>query len=245
MTTIIKTLLGLLTAVLVTSCQFDINLGQISGNGNVVTEDLNITEDFTEVVAGNGWEVFLEKGSTNGVILEADQNLVDAAEIYVKDGKLKIYCEDNIKNATSKKVFVTYSENLTDVSVNSGASLTTKETLTGDDIDFDASSGGTMRIEVTAKNIETDVSSGGVARISGSAERLDASVSSGGVARISKLKSVTAKADASSGGVMDIYASQDLKADASSGGIINYYGSPKNVDKPSKSYSGGIIRSKE
>ena len=223
MTTLIKTILGILTALLVTSCQFDINLGQMHGDGNVVTEDLNITEDFDEVVAGNGWEVFLEKGSTNAVILEADQNLVDAAEIYVKDGKLKIYCEDNIKSATSKKVFVTYSENLTDVSVNSGASLTTKETLTGDDIEFDASSGGTMRVQVSAKNVETDVSSGGVARISGSAERLDAS----------------------SGGVMDVYASQDLKAEASSGGIINYYGSPRNVDKPKKSYSGGVIRSKE
>ncbi len=245
MTTLIKFIIGFLVATLVTSCQFDINLGQINGDGNVVTEDFNITEDFDEVVAGNGWEVFLEKGNTNGVILEADQNLVDAAEIYVKDGKLKIYCEDNIKNATSKKVFVTYSENLTEVSVNSGASLTTKEALTGDEIDLDASSGGTLRVEVTVNDVETNVSSGGVVRISGTANRVDASVSSGGVARISKLKSVSAIADASSGGVMDVYASQDLRADASSGGVINYYGKPANVDKPKESYSGGIIRSKD
>ena len=244
MTTLIKFIIGLLTAALVTSCQFDLNLGQLQGNGNVITEDLNITEDFNEVSAGDGWEVFLEKGNSNSVILEADENIVNAADIYVNDGKLKIYSDKSIGSATSKKVFVTYSENLTEVSVNSGASLTTKEALTGDEIDLDASSGGTLRVEVTVNDIETNVSSGGVVRIAGTANRVDASVSSGGVARISKLKSVSAIADASSGGVMDVYASQDLRADASSGGIINYYGSPKNVDKPEKSYSGGIIRSK-
>jgi len=220
-------------------------MGQIQGNGNVVTEDLNITEDFNEVSAGDGWEVFLEKGNSNSVVLEADENLIEAADIYVKDGKLKIYFEKGIGNATSKKVYVTYSENLTEVSVNSGASLTTKEALTGDEIDLDASSGGTLRVEVTVNDVETNVSSGGVARISGTANRVDASVSSGGVARISKLKSVSATADASSGGVMDVYASQDLRADASSGGVINYYGNPANVDKPKQSYSGGIIRSKD
>ena len=39
MTTLIKTILGILTALLVTSCQFDINLGQMHGDGHVVTED--------------------------------------------------------------------------------------------------------------------------------------------------------------------------------------------------------------
>ena len=245
MTTLIKFIIGFLTAILVTSCNFDLNIGQMQGNGNVITEDLNITEDFSEISAGDGWEVFLEKGNSNSVVLEADENLIEAADIYVKDGKLKIYCDKGIGNATSKKVYVTYSENLTEVSVNSGASLTTKEALTGDEIDLDASSGGTLRVEVTVNDVETNVSSGGIVRISGTANRVDASVSSGGVARISKLKSVSAIADASSGGVMDVYASQDLRADASSGGVINYYGKPANVDKPKESYSGGIIRSKD
>lgn len=244
MTTLIKIIIGLLTALLVTSCSFDLSLGQIRGNGNVITEDMNISEDFNEVSAGNGWEVYLEKGTSNSVILEADENLVDAANIYVKNGELKIYCDKGIGHATAKKVFVTYTDNLREVNVSSGASLTAKEVLTGDDLEFDASSGGSMRVEVAAKNVETDVSSGGVLRISGTADRVDASASSGGVARISNLKSLSATADASSGGVMDVYASENLKADASSGGVINYYGSPKDVDKPKKNYSGGVIRSK-
>ncbi len=244
MTTIIKFILGLLTALLFTSCNFDLSIGQLRGNGNVITEDMNITEDFNEVTAGNGWEVYLEKGASNSVIIEADENLVEAAKVYVKNGDLKIYCDKGISSAKSKKVFVTYSENLEEVSANSGASLTTKEALVGEDIELDASSGGTLRVEVNAKNVETDVSSGGVARVSGTADQLDASASSGGVARISDLKSRSASVNASSGGVMDVYASENLKADASSGGIINYYGNPKQVDKPKKSYSGGVIRSK-
>lgn len=244
MTTIIKLILGLLTALLVTSCNIGLSLGKIQGNGNVITEDLNISENFNEVRAGNGWEVFLEKGTTNAVILEADENLVESANIYLKNGVLKIYNEKAIGSAASKKVYVTYSENLTDISVDSGASLTTKEALTGDNIDLDASSGGSMRVEVIAKNINTDASSGGVLRASGTADRVTASVSSGGVSRISNLKSLSAKVSASSGGVLDVYSTENLKADASSGGVINYYGNPKEVDKPEKSYSGGVIRSK-
>lgn len=245
MTTLIKCILSLLTALLVTSCSFDLNMGQMQGNGNVITEDLNITEDFNKIRAGDGWEVFLKKGSTNAVILEADENLVETSKIYIKDGTLRIYNDKNIGRATSKKVYVTYSESLTNISVDSGASLTTKEALTSKNIDLDASSGGTMRVEVTAKNIESSVSSGGVARISGTADHIKATASSGGVSRTSKLITLSAIAAASSGGVMDIYASENLKADASSGGVINYYGNPKEVDKPAKNYSGGVIRSKD
>lgn len=243
MTTLIKFIIGLLTAVMLTSCNFDINFGQMQGNGNVITADMDISGSFDEVTAANGWEVFLEKGNSNAVVLEADENLVDAAEIYIENGDLKIKCEKNINRATSKKVYVTYVQQLSEISVNSGASLYSKEALEGSTLELDVSSGGTMKVEIVARDVETDVSSGGVMTVSGTAERLDASVSSGGVARISDLKSVSATADVSSGGVMDIYASENLKASASSGGIINYYGNPKNVDKPEKNFSGGVIKS--
>ncbi len=245
MTTIIKFIVGLLAALLVTSCNFDFTFGQMQGNGNVITQDMNISGNFEEVSASNGWEVFLEKGSSNSVIIEADENLVDAAEVYIENGNLKIKCEKGIGNATSKKVYVTYAQPLSEINVSSGASLYTKEVLEGNNLEFDASSGGTMKIEVVAKNVETDVSSGGVIRLSGTTDRLDASASSGGVARISDLKAISATADVSSGGVLNIYVSQDLKADASSGGVISYYGNPKNVDKPKKSNSGGVIVSKD
>lgn len=245
MTTLIKFIIGLLSVLLMTSCGFDISFGQIRGNGNVQTENFNISESFDGVTAGNGWDVYLEKGSEYSVIVEADENLIEAADIYIKGNTLKIYCEDNINRATSKKVFVTYVDNLQSISANSGADITTKEILKGESLNLDVSSGGSIRTEAIVRNIDTDVSSGGSIRIAGSSENLDADVSSGGVINAKELKAKYAQANASSGGNIDLYVTDRLRARASSGGDIDYWGDPKEVDKPKKSMSGGSVDAKE
>lgn len=245
MTSLIKIILSLLVALLVTSCAFDVNFGNMRGNGNVITEDLRITENFNEISAANGWEVIVEKGSEVSVVLEADENLIDAAEIYVKNNTLKIYCENNIGRATSKKVFVTYVEDLTSIRASSGASLITNQVIKGENLSLNVSSGGHIRTEAIVRTIETDVSSGGKINITGSTESLDADVSSGGSIYADKLKAKYAVANASSGGVIDLYVTDKLEARASSGGDIDYWGDPKEVDKPKKSVSGGSVTSKQ
>lgn len=245
MTSLIKIILSLLTLLVFNSCAFDINFGQMRGNGNVITEDLNITDNFNEVSAANGWEVILQKGSEISVIIEADENIINAAEIYVKNNTLKVYCEKNIGRATSKKVFVTYVDDLNGISASSGANLTTKQVLKGDNLSIDVSSGGHIRTEAIVRNISTDVSSGGQINITGSTESLDAEVSSGGVINANELKAKYAVANASSGGAIDLYVTDKLQARASSGGDIDYWGSPKEVDKPKKSVSGGSVSAKE
>ena len=245
MTTLIKFIIGLLGALLMTSCAFDMSFGQIRGNGNVQTEDFNISENFNRVAAGNGWDVILEKGDSNSVVVEADENLIEAANIYVKNGTLKVYCEDNIRNATSKKVYVTYANNLESIGASSGAYIKATQVLEGEQLDLDASSGGDIKTTAVVRNIETGVSSGGTITLSGSTETLDASASSGGTLRAQELKAKYADASASSGGSIDILVTDKLKARASSGGDIDYWGNPTEVDKPKKSVSGGSVDAKE
>ncbi|RMB63920.1 DUF2807 domain-containing protein [Dokdonia sinensis] len=245
MTTLIKFIVGLIAATMLTSCAFDMSFGQIRGDGNVQTENFNISEDFEGVHAANGWEVFIEKGTTNSVIVEADQNIIDHAEIYVTDNILKVKCEQNIGRASSKKVFITYTENLKDLRASSGANLTTREVLKGENLNLDVSSGGLIRVEAIVRNIDAEVSSGGVINVAGSTAMLDAKVSSGGLIKGKDLKAKDAKARASSGGNMDIQVTDNLEARASSGGDIDYWGNPKNVDKPKKSPSGGSVDARD
>lgn len=245
MTSLIKFIIGILGALLMTSCNFDISLGQIRGNGNVQTENLNISEDFNRVSAGNGWDVILEKGDRYAVIIEADENLLQAANIYVQNGTLKVYCEDNIRSAASKKVYVTYRDNLESIGASSGARITTKQVLEGEDLDLSASSGGSIQTTAVVRNIDTNASSGGTLKIAGSTESLEADASSGGLIKAQELKAKYADAQASSGGTIDIMVTDRLKARASSGGDIDYWGQPREVDKPKKSMSGGSVDAKE
>lgn len=246
MTTLIKFIIGLLSALLMTSCVFEgASFNQVRGNGNVQTENFNISQDFDGVSAGNGWDVYLEKGSEYSVVVEADENIIDLADIYVKGNTLKIYCEHNISRASSKKVFVTYVDNLTSIRASSGADIITKEILKGEDLSLNVSSGGSIKTEAIVRNINTDVSSGGSIRIAGSSEQLDADVSSGGTINARELKAKYANASASSGGNIDLRVTDKLRARASSGGDIDYWGNPKEVDKPKKSYSGGSVDAKD
>ena len=245
MTTLIKFIIALLAALLVTSCSYNFSFGQIQGNGNVQTEDFNISEDFDHVSAGNGWDVILEKGDRYSVIVEADENLIEAADIYVKNGTLKVYCEDNIGRASSKKVYVTYVDNLEGIGASSGAYITSKQVLEGEQLDLDVSSGGTIKTTAVVNTIDTDVSSGGTINIAGTTTSLEADASRGGTIKAQELKAKYADAQASSGGAIDIQVTDKLKARASSGGDIDYWGNPKEVDKPQKSVSGGSVDAKE
>jgi hypothetical protein len=245
MTTLIKFIIGLLSALLMTSCVFDGNFNQVRGNGNVQTENFNITQDFEGVSAGKGWDVYLEKGSEVSVVVEADENIIGLADIYVNGNTLKIYCEHNISRATSRKVFVTYVGDLQSIKASSGADIITKEVLKGEDLSLNVSSGGSIKTEAIVRNIDTDVSSGGSIRIAGSSEQLDADVSSGGTINARELKAKYATANASSGGNIDLQVTDKLRARASSGGDIDYWGNPKEVDKPKKSYSGGSVDAKD
>ena len=164
--------------------------------------------------------------------------------IYVKGNTLKIYCEDNIRSATSKKVFVTYINDLEYIGASSGADLITKEVLKGKELSLHVSSGGGINTEAVVRNINTDVSSGGDIRISGSTENLTADVSSGGAIKAKDLKAKYAKARASSGGSIDLYVTDDLRARASSGGDIDYWGNPDKVDATKRSISGGSVSKK-
>lgn len=245
MTSLIKFIIGLLGALLMTSCAFDLSFGQIRGTGNVQTENLNISEDFDGVSAGNGWDVILEKGDHYSVIVEADENILEAANIYVQNGTLKVYCEDNIRSATSKKVYVTYIDNLESIGASSGANITSKQVLEGEQLGLSASSGGSIKTTVVVRNMDTSASSGGTLNITGSTESLDVDASSGGFIKAKELKAKYADAEASSGGSIDIMVTDKLKARASSGGDIDYWGNPEEVDKPKKSVSGGSVDAKE
>jgi hypothetical protein len=96
-----------------------------------------------------------------------------------------------------------------------------------------------MELEVGSSVLTADVSSGGILKITGSTTSLHVDVSSGGVFRGYELKSETADADASSGGVASFSVSKNLSADASSGGSIRYRGNPDKI-RSNSSVAGSI-----
>jgi len=237
MTTLARIAIALLMALFLSSCAFDINFGNgKKGNGDVISETRNTTDEFTEVSASEGLMVYVTQADDFSIEVEADENIIDLIATDIKNGKLRIHTHENIGRAT-KKIYVSLPE-ISVLKSSSGAHLNTENTIQAERLEIDGSSGANITTEFTADNVVIDASSGANLTISGTAHNADIDVSSGGNINAKKLETKTCTADASSGGNVKIQVSESLVADASSGGNISYSGDP-TVEKK-KSVSGSV-----
>lgn len=237
MTTLARLAIGILLALLTSSCAFTMNWGEGKrGNGEVVEESRKVTEDFTTVYASEGLDVFVSQGNEFEILVEADENIIDLIGTDIEDGKLKIHAIENIGRAT-KNVYVTLPE-VDALKSSSGADLVAQTLIRSDKITLDASSGSDIEVEVLARQVEADASSGADIKVSGKTDSFYADASSGSDIKARRLEAKTCNADASSGADISVNVTEELTADASSGADISYSGEPKVNTK--KSVSGSV-----
>lgn len=236
----LKIILLTIATVTLTSCNFNATFGQTNGNGNVKTETRNVSENFTKVRGSAGLDVYLTKGSTASIKVEADENLHEIISTEISNGKLHITTADhtNIGKAKAKKVYVTY-VSLDEIASSSGADVIVNGVLEAENLTLDSSSGSDLDVEVFAKTLYIDCSSGADIKVSGRASQLNADASSGSDINAKDLLVVNCKAEVSSGADITVNVKENLEVDASSGGDVKYYGNPTAV-KNNSGKSGSV-----
>ncbi|GMN09309.1 hypothetical protein MTsPCn9_02350 [Croceitalea sp. MTPC9] len=236
MTTLARIAIGLVLALFASSC-VNISFGDgKKGNGVIAEETRKVTEDFTEISAAEGLDVFVTQGNEFRILVEADENIIELIATDIRDGKLKVHTVENIGRAT-KNVYVTLPK-ITVLESSSGADLIGQNEIKAEKLDLDASSGSDLEVEVIATEIEADASSGADIKISGQTDVLYADASSGADIKARNLLAKRCNADASSGSDISVNVSESLTADASSGADISYSGDPQVSKK--KSVSGSV-----
>ncbi|WP_167964823.1 head GIN domain-containing protein [Saonia flava] len=237
MTTVAKIAIALLMALFMSSCAFDINFGSGKhGNGVVAEDTREVSEEFTEVWASEGLDVYVTQADDFSIEIEADENIIDLIGTDIKNGKLRIHAIENIGRAT-KKVYVSMPE-ITSLSSSSGADLIATNIIRADNLSLSSSSGADLKLEVVADEISADASSGADIRLAGETNMLYADASSGSDIKANDLVSKTCNADASSGADITVNVTESLVADASSGADIKYSGDANVQAK--KSASGSV-----
>ena len=229
----------LILAVALSATGCVINLGK-KGNGNVVSEERNISENFTEIKGSAGLDIYLTQGNENKITVEADENLLEHIQTYVKNGKLHITSE-NIGSSTEKNVYVTFIE-VNQIHASSGVEIEGNSVIKSEKLTLKSSSGAAMKLEVLSREITAHTSSGAEMELSGKATNLFAKASSGSELDAKDLLTINCTASASSGATIETSVKEKLNAKASSGGLINYHGNPTTVD--SKKSSSGNVRRK-
>lgn len=238
MATIAKYLVVLLISMLYLSCNFDLNISGVKGNGNVVTESRLSDVSFSKIHASEGLDVYLTKSTSTAVKVQADENLQELIETEIKDGVLHIHSKETIRKASAKKVLVNFTS-LNEISSSSGAQIHTTNFILSDNIVVKASSGSNQKLAIKAATIDCKSSSGSNIELDGNAKNINASASSGSVIDAHNLIADNCTTKSSSGANIDVNCKSTITAKASSGSNTSYAGNPTSVVK-SKSSAASI-----
>ncbi|MEP3837136.1 MAG: head GIN domain-containing protein [Algibacter sp.] len=239
MTTLIKFIVATVLSLMLVSCNFDINYNSgVRGNGNITTQDRNISESFTAIKATEGLDVYLTQSDTESIRVEADTNLHDIIITEVENGVLKIHTKETIGKAKAKKVHVSFKD-ISSITSTSGSDVYSTNTISVERLDLKSTSGSDMTLDVNTSFLNCKSTSGSDLKLSGKTIKLNAEATSGSDIKAADLMAESSEVKATSGADITVNTSKELTARATSGGDVKYYGNPKTVDK-SDSSAGSI-----
>ncbi|TWO32567.1 DUF2807 domain-containing protein [Seonamhaeicola sediminis] len=239
MTTLVKIIVAAILSLSLVSCNFDINFSTgIKGNGNVITEERDLSESFSTIKAEEGLNVYLTQGNEESITVEADENLHDIIVTEIEDGVLKIHTKQNIGKASAKKVHVSF-KNISGIISTSGSDVYSTNTVAASELTLKTTSGSDMKLDVNTLYLNCKSTSGSDLKLSGKTKTLEAEANSGSDIKAGNLVAESSIVKASSGADITVNTSKELTAKASSGGDIRYYGDPETVIK-SDNASGSV-----
>ncbi len=234
-----KAVLIAIISLLVSSCRYDIDLGDgIKGSGNVVTEKRNINESFTKIDVSRGIEVIVEQANEVEVEVEADDNIVQHITTKVVNNVLVISSDETIDFAEAETVRVKM-PTINGLEATSGSNIKSNTTLKGNAIQIKSSSGSEIDITLEYDSVNSEAASGSSTELSGKALKLTTSSSSGSEINAGGLIANEITSEAASGSSSNVHPLVVLTAKASSGSEISYKGSPKTVHE--EETSGGDV----
>lgn len=232
MSTLSQLITYITLCVILNSCNFNgnyFNTGLV-GNGHVVIEQRDNTLPFETIKVSTGLNLILTQDSETFIEVEADENLQEHIKTEIKDGVLKIYTDNSIRRANSKKVLVSF-VHINKITASSGSEVYSTNTIKVPALELTTSSGSDISVAVDTEKLICSSSSGSDLEVEGNTLRIMASSSSGSDLDASKLVAGSCIANASSGSDILVNCSEELIANASSGGDIRYKGQPETIER--------------
>ncbi|MFK7932307.1 MAG: head GIN domain-containing protein [Saprospiraceae bacterium] len=199
--------------------------GGTRGEGAIVerTIDLDRFDGFALTISGN---VYVEKGSTQKVVVKGQENLIDLLNTDVNDGFWKIKFTESVSNMKKFDVYITVA-NLEEVYVSGSGDVYSKGTFSGNNMEVGVSGSGNIEMDVDAGALDVKVSGSGNIELAGNARAVEMRISGSGDIDAGRLKAKNCEAKVTGSGDIRIHASEELNASIVGSGDIYYDGDPK------------------
>lgn len=217
---------GMVLAVLVTSCKKDV--GCEKGNGKTTSEVRQIS-GFTGVESTISANVFLEEAPNFEVKIVTDENLLDNIKTTVSNGILRIDTQngDCIRPQGTVNVYVK-APKFSLLSISGSGDMIGKR-LSGNDLNLSISGSGDMQLDsLTFSSVEAKISGSGDIRLSAAALTglFDANINGSGDLDAYAFPTTQVVIKISGSGNAIVYPMERLDATISGSGDIRYLGNP-------------------
>jgi hypothetical protein len=222
----VKILSSLLFTVLILFASCSV-LGE-RGNGNVVKQERKVSA-FDAIEVSGAFDVYISLGSTQSVIVEADENLMPLIRTEVSGGILKIDNKKPIHDSKSLKVYLTVTD-LKKIELSGAVDLQTQNKLTLNELEIEISGATDATLDLAVQKLVVSSSGGSKLKFSGMANKVDMDVSGAVDIHAFDLLAEIVSLSISGAGDAEINVTKELNAEISGAGTVRYKGDPAKVD---------------
>jgi len=201
----------------------------ITGNKNVITQDRKVSS-FHAIKVSGGIDMELSQGNELRLQVEADENLMAIIHTEVSDGVLNIYHDENIHDAKTMKIHLTFQQ-LDAITASGGCDIESKHKLGFAKLKIDLSGGCDIKLDCRAGSLVCKQSGGCDSEFSGEAEYGTFDVSGGCDVKATEFHLKNCTIDASGGSDVSVNVTGELNAQATGASDITYSGKPVKVIK--------------
>jgi hypothetical protein len=216
---------SILSIALFTSCLTGI--GGLDGNGQVTTLERKVSS-FDAIKAGGAFEIILTRDSSESLLIEADENLMDLIRTEVRGSTLVIETGGRIGNFECLKVHVGY-RNLRSLSFSGGVQVTGENVLSAERLKIEGNGAADIELEIQSAELDVELSGAGNLELQGQAGEADIEISGAGKLYAEDLETASMDIEVSGAGNARVFVREELRARVSGAGTIKYKGNPAKV----------------
>jgi hypothetical protein len=196
----------------------------VAGSGKASSVKRELTP-FHGVAVDIQGKIELIQGNTEGVVLEADDNLLPLIETVVTNGQLRIRTVKGVNLSGSPKIKVTvHMRNIDKLSLAGSADLTAAR-LTSPKLAGNIAGSGTITIQdLQSDDLSVSIAGSGRFEAQGTAKAMDVSIAGSGDVSTAKLSTQDATVSIAGSGDAVVWVRKALSVSIAGSGEVRYYG---------------------
>jgi hypothetical protein len=201
---------------------------RVQGSGNIKSETRAVGH-FTGVAMGLPGNMELRIGTTEGLTIETDDNLLPLIETVVENGTLKVRpSKRNMNFDTRRLKIVVTAKSIDNLSLGGSGSIDS-DALRAPKMHIDLGGSGSINVKgIESESLSVSLGgSGGLKVGAGNAPKLSVSLAGSGDIDLGQVQSVDASVNVAGSGDAKVAVRDRLSVAIAGSGDVNYYGDPK------------------